>query len=166
MKTRLRGTRAIGGALALAVALTLFVIAPQVSPQQQQDLTSASEHAFVGLFNVYQSGGQAPDLLAKLNAALELIQAAGDDRVQGNLTGAAVLEMQARLILKEVEQGSPAAQEQALESTRNKTYAVIASVPIAVIISTVAFYYGLRVWRLYEKKKLFEMEIIGEKAED
>jgi len=118
------------------------------------------------LFNVYQSGGQAPDLLAKLNAALELIQAAGNDRVQGNLTGAAVLEMQARLILKEVEQGSPAAQEQALESTRNKTYAVIASVPIAVIISTVAFYYGLRVWRLYEKKKLFEMEIIGEKAED
>jgi hypothetical protein len=141
-------------------------MAAQVNSQNQQNLTITSEHAFAGLTRIYQSGGQAPDLVAKLNTALGLTQAAENLRSQGNLTGAAALETQAGTFLSEVINSTPAAQKEAIASARNRTFSVLASVPIAVVISTGAFYFVLRVWRRYERAKLFEMEIIGEKAKD
>jgi len=135
---------------------------PQANTQSQ-DLTASSFQAFNQLAQVYKSGGTAPDLVAKLNAAVAQIQVARIMRAQGNGTGAAKLEEEAQSTITEVENAIPTAQRVAQQESAARTLLVIASIPVVVIVSTLIFYAALRTWRWYEKAKLFEMRIVEKK---
>jgi predicted 2-oxoglutarate/Fe(II)-dependent dioxygenase YbiX len=135
---------------------------PQAN-MQNADLTASSYQAFSQLAQVYQSGGTAPDLVAKLNVAVAKIQDAQAARAQGNVTGAASLEQQARSAIAEVESAIPVAQASARQESAARTLFVVATIPVAVFVSTFIFYASLRAWRWYEKEKLFEMRIVEKK---
>ena len=146
----------------LATASLLNTMTPQANTQSQ-DLTASSFQAFNQLAQVYKSGGTAPDLVAKLNAAVAQIQVARIMRAQGNGTGAAKLEEEAQSTITEVENAIPTAQRVAQQESAARTLLVIASIPVVVIVSTLIFYAALRTWRWYEKAKLFEMRIVEKK---
>jgi hypothetical protein len=148
--------------LILAIAGLLSIMLPRANTQNT-DLTTSSYQAFSQLAKVYQSGGRAPDLVAKLNVAVAKIQEAQVAMAQGNATGAARLEKQARSTIAEVENAIPSAQASAQQESTTRTLFVVAAIPIAVLLSTFIFYASLRMWRWYEKEKLFEMRIVEKK---
>ncbi len=148
--------------LILTTVTVLSVVAPQAHTQGP-DLTASSFQAFNQLAQVYESGGAAPDLVAKLNVAIAQIQEAKILRAQGNSTGAANLEQQAQSTISEMENAIPAAQLKAQQESTSKTIFVIASIPVVVIVSTLIFYTTLRTWRWYERAKLFEMRVVEKK---
>jgi hypothetical protein len=135
---------------------------PQANTQSS-DLTASSYQAFNQLAQVYQSGGTAPDLVAKLNAAIAQIQEARIVRAQGNGTGATKLEEQARSTILEVENTIPVAQANAQKESTTRALLFIALIPVVVIPSTLIFYGTLRTLRWYERAKLFEMRIVEKK---
>jgi hypothetical protein len=150
----------------LFLILTAVSMLPMIAPQantQAVDLTSSSFQAFNQLQQVYEIRGTAPDLVAKLNVAIAQIQEAKILRAQGNDTGAAKLEQQARSTITEVENAVPAARLKAQQESTSRILFVIASIPVFVIVSTLIFYAALRTWRWYEKAKLFEMRIVEKK---
>jgi hypothetical protein len=146
----------------LAVLSVFSMMLPQAN-MQNADPTASSYRAFTQLAQVYQSGGTAPDLVAKLNDAVAKIQEAQVARAQGNVTGAAGLEEQARSAIAEVENGLPAAQASARQESTARTLFAVAIIPLGVFVSTFIFYASLRAWRWYEKEKLFEMRILEKK---
>jgi len=129
----------------------------------QEDARSLAFQAFTGLADVYKRGGEAPDLVAKLNTAIDLIQQAQIKRNSGDGAGAAALEEQARTQITEVIGNIPAAQQDADRVNANRTLAMILLIPISVVVSTFIFYVALRTWRTYERLKLYEMTIIEKK---
>lgn len=148
----------------LAVVL-LSLMARQAVSQTMNDPTALSYQAFNQLTSVYRAGGQAPDLVAKLNQALEMIQDARIKQAQGDIPDANRLEAQARSNIQSVLNLIPAAEGQAIHDSNTRTLTVVASVPIVVILSTFIFYIALRSWRRYEKMKLYEMRVVEKKAE-
>lgn len=145
--------------------LILIVATPHAVSQGANDATTLSYQAFSQLANVYRTRGQAPDLVAKLNDALGMIQEAQIKRAHGDITGANRLEDQAKSTIQSVLSAMPAAQDQAISASNMKTLTILASIPIIVVLSTLAFYAALRVWRYYEKLKLYEMKIVEKKTE-
>jgi hypothetical protein len=148
--------------LMLAIVSLFSMILPQAN-MQNADLTASSYQAFSELAQVYRSGGTAPDLVAKLNVAVAKIQEAQVARAQGNFSGAASLEQQARSTIGKVENAIPTAQASAQQESTARTLFVVAAIPVAVFVSTFIFYASLRAWRWYEKQKLFEMRIVERK---
>lgn len=151
--------------LILATASVLSIVTPQANTQGV-DLTASSFQAFNQLQQLYETGGTAPDLVARLNVAIAQIQEAKILRAQGNDTGAAKLEQQAQSTIHEVENAAPAALLKAQQESTSRTLLVIASIPVVVMVSTLIFYVTLRTWRWYERAKLFEMRIAEKKTED
>jgi hypothetical protein len=145
--------------------ILLGVAAPHAVSQSASDATTLSYRAFNQLSNVYRAGGHAPDLVAKLNDALGMIQEAQIKRAHGDMPSANRLEDQAKSTIQSVLSAIPAAQDQAISASNMKTLTILASIPIIVAVSTFAFYAALRVWRYYEKLKLYEMKIVEKKAE-
>lgn len=133
--------------------------------QTSDDPTALARQAFGDLASIYRSGGSAPELVAKLNVALELIQEARSKRLSGDEAGALALEEKARVAISEVLSEIPAAQEKAQRESTNKAFTVILYVPVVVALSTFVFYAALKTWRWYEKTKLFEMRIVEKKEE-
>jgi hypothetical protein len=129
----------------------------------QEDVQSLAFQAFTGLADVYKRGGEAPDLVAKLNMAIDLIQQAQMKRNAGDGAGAAALDEEARTQLTKVISEIPAAQQDADRATANRTLTTILLIPISVVISTFIFYVALRTWRGYEKLRFYEMEIVEKK---
>jgi hypothetical protein len=148
--------------LTLATTGVFSTMLPRAN-MQNVDLTASSYQVFSQLAEVYQSGGTAPDLVAKLNVAVAKIQEAQVARAQGNVTGAASLEEQARSAIAEVGNGVPAAQASARQEFTARTLSVVATIPVVVFVSTFIFYASLWAWRWYEKEKLFEMRIVEKK---
>ena len=131
----------------------------------QEEIQPSVLQAFLGLANVYSRGGQSPDLVARLNAAIGLAEQGKIEREEGNLTGAASLENQADAEAAYVLSQIPAAQQNADHVSSIRTMTAIALVPISVIVSTFALYLVLRTWKAYERRRLYEMRIV-EKTED
>jgi hypothetical protein len=148
--------------LIVAIVSLFSLMLPQAN-MQNADLTVSSYRAFSELAQVYQSGGTAPDLVAKLNVAVAKIQEAQVARAQGNVKGAAGLEQQAGSAIAEVEGAIPAAQASAQQQSATRTLFVVATIPVAIFVSTFIFYASLWAWRWYEKEKLFEMRIVEKK---
>jgi len=126
----------------------------------QEDPQTLAYQAYTGLANVYKENGSAPDLVNKLNTAVELIQQAKVARTKGDLTLATQLEEQARTQLTEVIGQIPAAQRDADLAAANTMLTATLLIPISVSLSTLIFYAALRTRREYERLKLYEMEII------
>jgi hypothetical protein len=146
--------------------ILLGIMVPKVTTQTS-DLVASSYHTFNLLADVYRLGGAAPELVAKLNIALEQMQEARIKRAQGDEAGAARLEEQARSTIAEIENAIPAAQQRAERDSATRMLFVLASIPVAVIISTFTFYLALSTWRRYERLKLYEMRIVeNKKSED
>ena len=114
---------------------------------------------------MYKENGEAPALLNKLNAAVDLIQQARVALSRGDPTLAAQLQNQARTQLTEVIDQIPVAQRDADLAAANAMLTAILLIPISVGISTFIFYSALRTWRGYERLKLYEMEILEKKKE-
>jgi hypothetical protein len=148
--------------LTLAITGVFGTMLPRAS-MQTVDLTASSYQVFSQLAEVYQSGGTAPDLVAKLNVAVAKIQEAQVARAQGNVTDAASLEEQARSAIAEVENAIPAAQASAQRESTARTMVAVTMIPVAVFVSTSIFYASLRAWRWYEKEKLYKMRIVEKK---
>ena len=165
--TRLnRGPHTHRSQLILVIALTLFAISNQSLTLTQGDQTQTSVfQAYTGLAAVYASGGQAPDVVARLNAAITLTEQAKIRRNNGDLVGAASLDSQADAELSEVLSEIPVAQQNAHQVSLTRITTALALVPVLVITSTFAFYVALRVWRDFERRRLYEMRII-EKRQD
>ena len=154
-------------ALFILLAAVLLSFSVQfASSQASTDPTTLSYQAFSQLKKVYRSGGQAPDLLARLNLALSSIQDARVKRALGDITAANKLEEDARSTVQSVLSAIPAAQEKADRDSATRTATAVALIPIIVVLSTFVFYATLRTWRYYEKMKLYEMRIVEKKAED
>jgi len=162
-RNNLRATFLIGFVLAIAVLAGLAT--PLAKTQTSGDITALSHEAFSQISEVYRVGGQAPELVAKLNAALDLIGQARLRRSQGDETGAAQLEQQARVEILDIMNEVPSAHQKAQRDSATKTFQIIGSIPLVVVLSTCIFYAGLRTWRWYEKTKLFEMRIIEKKKD-
>jgi hypothetical protein len=149
--------------------LTIGVLAslrtPLAKTQTSQDVTALSHEAFTQISGIYRVGGQAPQLVAKLNDALDLIQQARLRRSEGDEAGAARLEQEARAEISDIMNEAPAAYQKARRDSTARTYQVIGSIPLVVALSTCIFYLGLRTWRWYEKIKLFEMRIVEKKKD-
>jgi hypothetical protein len=147
--------------LALCVA-TLMILwaAPHALTQQPESLDALSYRAFSGLVTVYRQGGQSPELVAKLNQALGLIDEAHLKLLQGKGADASKLQGQANSLLTDVFNQTPAEQQRAANERTVKTWLTVGMVPVAVLLSTLLFYASLTTWRRYEKSHLFEMRII------
>jgi hypothetical protein len=126
----------------------------------QEDVQSSVFQAYLGLANVYSRGGQSPDLVARLNAAIGLAEQAKIKRENGDSIGAASLENQAEAEITNVLSEIPAAQQNATQAASTRTITAAALVPVSVIVSTFVFYVVLRTWRAYERRQLYEMRII------
>jgi hypothetical protein len=150
----------------LILALTLIAISNASLALTHGDETQSSVfQAYTSLADVYASGGQAPDLVARLNAAINLTEQAGIRRDNGDLVGAASLDSQAEAEITGVLSEIPAAQQNADQVSSTRTITAVVLVPVLVIVSTFAFYVALRTWRAYDKDRLYEMRIV-EKAQD
>jgi CHASE3 domain sensor protein len=100
-----------------------------------------------------------------MNTALEQIQEARVEAALGQTAEAQALQDQARGTLEKIITESPGAQQQAqLEATRRSTV-VLAFIPITVVVCTVASYVAVRVWRRYDRSRLYEMRIVNEKKD-
>lgn len=152
--------------LLILSTLLLASAAPRAGGQASAKPVDLSYQAFSQLARVYQAGGQAPDLVAKLNLALSMIDDAQAKRAQGDAAEANRIENQAASNIQSVLDSIPAAQEEAASNSRARTLGIFALVPLAVFLSTFIFYATLRVWRYYGKMKLYEMRIVEKKAED
>jgi len=129
----------------------------------QESAPSLTFQAFTGLADIYKRGGEAPDLVAKLNTAIDLIQQAQMKRNGGDDTQAAALDIEARTQITEVIGNIPAAEQTADRAAHSSTLAVILLIPVSVVVSTFIFYVALRTWRAYGRLKLYEMTIIEKK---
>jgi hypothetical protein len=150
----------------LIVALAFFAIMSEsvvLTVGDQVDVGSIAFQAFTGLADVYNRGGQAPDLVARLNVAINLAEQAKVKRENGDLAGAASLESQARAEMAEVISATPAAQQNAVRVSTTRTITAIVLIPISVIASTFVFYIALRTWKAYDRLRLYEMRIIEKK---
>jgi hypothetical protein len=159
-----RGAQFLIPAMLLVGLLSLTM--PQGATQTNQDVTDLSYRAFSEIAQVYRSGGQAGDLVAKLNEAIHLIHQSRVESLTGNQTGASALDEKARSMIDEVLAAVPVVQQQAQSQSQIRTITVIALIPVAVLVSTLVFIVALRVWRDYERSKLYEMRIVEGKAED
>ena len=126
----------------------------------QGDPQSLAYQAYTGLANVYSKNGAAPDLLDKLNSAVDLIQRSKVAQDKGDSTLAAQLNEQARTQLTEVINQIPQAQQNANLAASNTMLTTILLIPISTAIATFIFYVAVRTWRGYERLKLYEMEIV------
>jgi hypothetical protein len=131
-----------------------------------EDVQSSVIRAYLSLVDVYGKGGEAPDLVAKLNAAINLAEQANIKRENGDAVGAASLDNQAEAEITKVMSEIPAAQQSADQVSSMRTITAVALVPVSVIVSTSAFYIVLRTWRTRERRKLYEMRIIEKETED
>jgi hypothetical protein len=152
--------------LAVLTVSLLSLTIPRGATQGTQDLTEMSYRAFSEIAGVYRSGGEAGGLVSKLNMAIQLIQQSRAERLTGNQTGADALDEKARIIINDVQTAVPAAQQQAQSQSHIRTITVIALIPVAVLLSTLVFIVALRVWRDYERSKLYEMRIVEGEASD
>jgi hypothetical protein len=152
--------------LLIAIPLLLASLAPHVGSQASSNAVDLSYQAFAQLASVYRSGGQAPDLVAKLNSALGMIQDARIRRAEGDLTDANKLEGAAASTLQVILAAIPRAQEEAARDSAIRTVSTVVLVPFVVALSTFIFYATLRTWRSYERMKLYEMRIVEKKTED
>ena len=152
--------------LILAVGALVNMEIQLANSQTSENLTALTYEAFSQIAGVYRSGGEAPELVAKLNAAIQRIQEARLMQSQGDEADAVRLEEQARKEILDIISGIPAAREKAQRDSTATTIRVYASVPAVVALSTLIFYVGLRTWRWYEKIRLFEMRIVEKKKKD
>jgi len=129
----------------------------------QADIGSIAFQAFTGLADVYSRGGQAPDLVARLNAAISLDDQAKVKRENGDLAGATSLDSQARAEIAQVISATPAALQNADRVSTTTIITAIVLIPISVIVSTFVFYVALRTWKVYDRLRLYEMRIIEKK---
>lgn len=150
----------------ILLALILILTNVSLSYTQTPDVTTLSYQAFDQLATVYRSGGTTPDLVSRLNSALSLIEAARVDRAKGNTSNASTLEDQARSIIEQLSNQIPAAQQQAVQQSNLRVQTIFGAGAFVVGLLTFCFYGSLRVWRWYEKEKLFEMRILGEETKD
>lgn len=146
--------------------ILLGVTVPNGITQTNEDITALSFHVFSEIAQVYHAGGEAPELVSELNTAIALVQEAKMERLSGNETGAFALEGKAGSIIADVLAAVPAEQQRAQVQSLNRKISVIASIPPAVGLSTIIFVVGLKIWRRYERSKLFEMRIIEGKSAD
>jgi hypothetical protein len=171
--SRLRNVRSLKARkvmhFVILAMLTVDLIAlaiPHGATQNDQDIADLSYRAFSELAQVYRSGGEAHDLVSKLNAAIRMIQQGKIERVTGNETGAIALDARASSAIEIVLAAIPAAQQEAQTQLLIRTIIVIVLVPSSVFLSTFLFAIALKVWRDYERSKLYEMRIVEVKAED
>jgi len=150
----------------MLLVLILILTKVSLSYTQTPDATTLSYQAFDQLAAVYKSGGTAPGLVSRLNSALSLIETARNERAKGNARNASTLEAQARSIIEQVSNQIPAAQQQAVQGSNLRVQTIVGVGAFVVGLLTFCFYGSLRVWRWYEKEKLFEMRILGEEAKD
>lgn len=151
--------------LLIAILVLLTSLAPRAGSQAPSPV-DLSYQAFTQLASIYRAGGQAHDLVAKLNSALGMIQDARIKRAQGDITDANRLEDQAGSTIQSVLAAIPAAQEEAARDSTIRTVTTVALIPVVVALSAFIFYATLRTWRYYEKMKLYEMRIVEKKTED
>jgi len=149
----------------LTAILIIVLICTTPAHSQATDETALSYQAFNQLAAVYRSGGSAPSLLSRLNSALALIADANVKRAQGDTPDSLALKGQARTIIQQLLPTIPAAEQQAAQATRLRTQWMIVEGAVVVFLLTIAFYTCLRIWRWYEKEKLYEMRIVAGKTE-
>jgi len=155
----------------LRIAVVVFLVALCVfeirnaETQVSEDAVTESYKVFTQLAGVYSAGGEAPSLVAKLNSALELIAESRYRRSIGDDAGASKLDDQSRAMMAEVAAQIPAAIETARRDSALRRIIVIAWIPVVVAILTFGFHVALRVWRWYEKAKLYEMRIVEKKKD-
>ncbi len=158
-------TRGLASALLLLVFLgsAIAVSSEYVELDSQtleEQLLPETRDVFAQIAQIYRIGSEAPELVARLNSALESIQEAQLRRMEGNESGASILEEQARIAVSEVRRDLPAAQQRAQYQSTVRAFMVIGSVPIIVALSTLAFYGVLKARDWYDRTKLFEMMIV------
>lgn len=151
--------------LLVATLLLVGSIASRANSQTLSNPTDLSYEAFRQLTAVYRTGGQAPDLVAKMNSALSMVEEAHIKRTQGDIGDANRLENEAGSTIQSVLTAIPTAQEKAASDSANKVLTVIALVPVGILLSTLIFYATLRTWRYYERLKFYEMRIVEKKSE-
>lgn len=151
--------------LILTIGVLFGMWTPLANTQNLEDPVTLTREAFTRISEVYRSGGEAPELVAKLNVAIGQIQEAQFARSKGDEADAIRLEEQARTEISEIMADIPGAQERAQHDSTIRLLTVVASIPVVVIVSTFMFYLGLRTWRWYEKMRLFEMRIVEKKKE-
>lgn len=149
---------------------TLLITTPpttETSPSPtQNDAVALSYEAFNQLARIYSAGGETPDLVARLNTALGLIQEAHVRLANGDNASAVQLDDEAQSILARVISEIPNAQQAAAHQTSTRFIIVIGSVPVIVSLTTLSFYVVLRIRRWDEKTRLYEMRIIEKELED
>ncbi|MGA2973273.1 MAG: hypothetical protein ABSE39_11730 [Candidatus Bathyarchaeia archaeon] len=151
--------------LVLLAAVIILTIA-QPSHSQVADVSTLSYQTFNQLASVYRSGGTAPGLVSRLNVALGLIENARIKRAQGDTANAVRLEDQARSIIEQLSPETIAAQQQAVHDSTLRAQVAYGEAALVVALLTFCFYAGLRLWRWYEKERLYEMRILAEKTEN
>lgn len=151
--------------LVLLAGIIILTIA-QPSHSQAADVSALSYQAFNQLALVYRSGGTAPGLVSRLNVALGLIENAHLKRAQGDTANAVRLEDQARSIIEQLSPETIAAQQQAVHDSTLRAQVAYGEAALVVALLTVGFYGSLRLWRWYEKERLYEMRILGEETKD
>ena len=134
--------------LALFVA-TLIILwaAPHALTQQAESVDALSYQAFSSLATVYRLGGHSPELVAKLNQALALMDEARLKLLQGKGAEASTLQGQANSLLTDVLNQTPPVQQGAASEQSLKVWLTFGMVPVAVLLSTLLFYGSLTTWR-------------------
>jgi hypothetical protein len=150
----------------LAAVLLVSISTPYGTSQTSENLIPSTYQAFSKLAEVYAKGGQASELLAKLNLALEYIQQTESSQSKGDQAASTVANEKARTLLADLTSEISSAQQESERNFQIRALVVIASVPLVVLIASLTFYESLRVWRSYERRRLFGMKIVEKKIED
>lgn len=165
----MNGSKRITGRVAaiLFVALAILAISNTLlGSSRGDDVQSSVFQAYVGLAEVYASGGQAPELVARLNGAIQLAQQANIKRENGDVIGAASLDNEAEAEITSIISGIPFAQQNADQVSSTRTLTALVLVPVSVTVSTLVFFVALRAWRGYKRRQLYGMRIIEKAKED
>lgn len=149
---------------------TLLLTAPsttETSPSSSQnDAVAMSYDVFNQLAHIYSAGGEASDLVAKLNTALGLIQEAHVRLAKEDNASAVQLIDEAQSLIATVISEVPSAQQAAAHQTSTRLIIVSVTVPVIVSLTTLLFYVVLRIRRWDEKTRLYEMRIVEKELED
>jgi hypothetical protein len=150
--------------LLLSQAIVITTIGGAIS--QNPDVSSLSYAAFNQLSEVYRSGGTAPTLVSKLNYALSLMEEARAKHAEGDIHGALALEKQARSIIYQLTPEIATAQQEAVNDSMLRARVAYLDAVLVILVLTLGFYLTVRLYRWYEKEKLYEMRIIDETVKD
>jgi hypothetical protein len=152
MRSRGRAGALPKGLICLVLALVVFGLgsaargASAATEAQASSANSAIQAAFVATYNAEKSGGNASSLVAKLNAALQLVQEAEAENSTSPALAATDLQ-NATAIAQSVTAESPSVARAGTEARQSAEVSSLGAASAIIVVAALAYAFGGRAYR-------------------